>query len=303
MIYAGIVFRQLVSMSIYVLIGYILSKSRLMSEEGTKSFANLLIYLILPCAIINSFSREATVDQTTKMLVSLGLSVGLVGIAVVISHILFKNKPVDNFSSCFSNVGFMGIPLITASLGSESIFYIAGLVAMINMMQWIYGQRLLSKEKTALNLKTLLLNPLSVSFILGLILYFVPFSLPEQMMTCVKAIAGCNSPIAMIILGCYLSKVPFKAIFTTGSAYLATFARLLLIPIVTALFLAVIPGVDENIRMSLLIAACTPVGTNVAVYAQKLDQDYSRAVVLICQSTIFCLVTMPLIIILSSVMF
>lgn len=303
MIYAGIVFRQLISMAIYVLIGYILSKTKLMSEEGTKSFANLLIYLILPCAIISSFCREATSEQTVKMLISLGLSVGLIVISVVISHFLFKKKPVDNFSSCFSNVGFMGIPLITATLGGESVFYIAGLVAMMNMMQWIYGQRLLSKEQTKLNVKTLLLNPLSVAFILGLILYFVPFSLPEQVMTCVKAIAGCNSPIAMIILGCYLSKVPFKTIFTSGSAYIATFSRLLLIPVVTALFLAVIPGVDENIRMAMLISACTPVGTNVAVYAQKLGQDYSRAVVLICQSTIFCVVTMPLVILLSAVLF
>lgn len=303
MIYAGIVLHQLISMGIYVLIGYILSKTKLISEEGTKSFANLLIYLILPCAIISSFCRDMTVEETAKMFISLGLSVGLIVISIVISHFLFKDNPVDNFSSCFSNVGFMGIPLITATLGAESVFFIAGLVAMMNMMQWIYGQRLLSKEKTTLKAKTLVLNPLSVAFILGLLLYFVPFSLPEQVMTCVKAIASCNSPIAMIILGCYLRKVPFKTIFTSGSAYIATLSRLLLIPIVTALFLAVIPGVDENIRLAMLISACTPVGTNVAVYAQKLDQDYSKAVVLICQSTIFCVVTMPLVILLSAVLF
>ena len=36
-------------------------------------------------------------------------------------------------------------------------------------------------------------------------------------------------------------------------------------------------------------------GSNVAVYAQKLDMDYTYAVKIVCLSTILSLVTMPIV--------
>ena len=303
MVYAGIIFQQLIVLTIYVIVGYVLCRCRLLTEEGTKSIANLLLYILLPCVIVNSFCKEASREQTLDMLTALGLSAVLLLLAMAVSYLLFRRNPVDNFSASFSNVGFMGVPLISAVLGEKAVFYIAGMVAMLNILQWTYGQRLLAGNRTDMKLKKLLFNPLIVAFAIGLLLYFLQVKLPAQLQTCVQAFAACNSPVAMVLLGGYLSSVPLRRIFTTGSAYWATLARLLLIPLLSALLLAALPGVDPAIRLALLIAASTPVGTNVAVFAQRTGHSYSRAVILICQSTLFCLVTMPLVILLSSALF
>ena len=53
-------------------------------------------------------------------------------------------------------------------------------------------------------------------------------------------------------------------------------------------------------KQALLIAACTPIGSNVAVYAQKLDRDYTYAVQLVCLSTLLSIISMPLIMGVSS---
>ena len=47
---------------------------------------------------------------------------------------------------------------------------------------------------------------------------------------------------------------------------------------------------------ALLICSIAPVGSNVAVYAQKLNGDYKYAVKTVCLSTLLSVLTMPVII-------
>ena len=49
----------------------------------------------------------------------------------------------------FSNAGFMGIPWITAVVGEGAVFYIAGFVALLNILQWTYGQAILGDAQAA----------------------------------------------------------------------------------------------------------------------------------------------------------
>ena len=296
---ALILFNQLIKMAIYSSIGYVLHKTKLISKDGCRAFSTLLLYVILPCVIISSFIREKSAETTNILLVSTLASVILILISMGISRILFGKNPIDEFSSSFSNAGFMGMPLIAAAYGSEKVFYIAAFTAFLNILQWTYGQKRLSSS-IRVNIKTICLNPLVISLVLGLVFYFLQIALPNQISTCISTISGCNSPVAMIILGFYLAEIPFKDVFSFRYGYWVSFVRLMLIPIASLLILKFIPGLDILVKQIMLIAACAPVGINVAIYAQRLDNDYPRAVILICQSTVLCTISMPIIIGLSS---
>ncbi len=293
---ALIILNQLIKMALFCGIGYVLHRRKMISSEGCRAFSTLLLYVILPCVIVSSFFRENTPETTRFLLISFLVSLVLTVIALAISKLLFRKNPVDEFSSCFSNAGFLGMPLIAAAFGSEAVFYIAGYTALLNILQWTYGQRLLSDKETV-SLRKLLSNPLVVALAAGVLIYFLPFDLPEQISSAVSAISACNGPVAMIILGYYLSEIPFADIFRLG--YGVSAARLLLIPAACLAVLYFIPGIDILVKQVLLIAACAPVGINVAIYAQRLEKDYHRAVILICQSTVFCLLSMPALIWLS----
>lgn len=293
---ALIILNQLIKMALFCAVGYVLHRRKMISAEGCRAFSTLLLYVILPCVIISSFFRENTAETTRFLLISFLVSLILTVISLAISKLLFRKNPVDEFSACFSNAGFLGMPLIAAAFGSEAVFYIAGYTALLNILQWTYGQRLLSDKETV-SLRKLLTNPLVVALAAGVLIYFLPFALPEQISSAVSAISACNGPVAMIILGYYLSEIPFADIFRLGYGVSAT--RLLLIPAACLAVLYFIPGIDILVKQVLLIAACAPVGINVAIYAQRLEKDYHRAVILICQSTVFCLLTMPALIWLS----
>lgn len=301
---ALIILSQLIKMLIYCAIGYILHRRKMISKEGCSALSTVLLYVILPCVIVSSFMREATPETTNALLVSILASALLVILAMGMSKLLFRKNPVDEFSSSFSNAGFMGMPLIASAFGADAVFYIAGFTAFLNILQWTYGQYILSRNsehKIQVNVKNVLLNPLVIALAAGLIVYFTQIKLPEQITSCITTISGCNGPVAMIILGYYLSEIPFKDIITFKEGYLVTLSRLIIIPVLSILLLKLFTGIDATIKQVILIAACAPVGINVAIYAQRLNQDYHRAIIHICQSTVLCIITMPLIIWLSEI--
>lgn len=301
--YVSTILNQMIVMAIYMVIGYALSAAKIITSDGSKGLSNFLLYVILPCVVINSFLREYTPETTRALLIAFGLGTGLLLLAMLVSAIIFKKNPVDNFSASFSNAGFMGIPLITAVLGSEYVIYAAGMVAMLNILQWTYGQYIMdTQHKTKGGLKGLMLNPIIVSLVIGLLLYFLRITLPGQLKSCVTTIAGCNAPLAMCIIGVFLRGLPLKKIFTDSSAYMVTLVRLIVIPILSILAICWMPWISVEIKTALVILACAPVGSNVAIYAQKLGQDHNRAVTEVCLSTIFALGTMPLMLLILSLL-
>ena len=76
--------------------------------------------------------------------------------------------------------------------------------------------------------------------------------------------------------------------------YAISLVRLIVIPVVTMLVLKLFPFSDPDICMAIFIAAAAPVGSNVAVYARRCDGDYRYASGAVCVSTIFAILTMPL---------
>ena len=295
---ALILLRQLITMFLYVGVVWCLRRFRLVTQENSSALSNLLLYAILPCVIVQSFLREATPQTTQNLLWSLLLSALALGVSVAVSALLFWKKPASNFGSAFSNAGFMGIPLITAVVGEGAVFYIAGFVALLNILQWTYGQAILGDAQAAKPLGVLK-NPLVIAFAVGLLLYFLPITLPGIFTNAVSSVAACNAPVAMVILGVLLGNISPKRMFLSKEAWLVSGVRLLLIPLLTVLLLKVFPGVPGEMRAALIIAAAAPVGSNLAVYVQRQGGDSQAAAGMVCLSTILSIITMPLVLLVS----
>ena len=88
--------------------------------------------------------------------------------------------------------------------------------------------------------------------------------------------------------------------FKNPKLYLLSLVRLIIIPLVSMLVLFLIPASYAEMRMALLIVAACPVGSNVAVYAQLYDSDYSYAVETVIISTLLSIITIPLVVQLAS---
>jgi hypothetical protein len=159
----------------------------------------------------------------------------------------------------------------------------------------------MTRDKSAISLKKIPTNPIVISFVVGMLLFFMPVTLPEVLSSVVGTLASMNGPLAMIVLGAYLAQIPFKALVTDKLTYLCTMVRLLIIPVVTIPVLFLLPDSFSTIRLAVLLAAAAPVGANVAIFAQIYGKEYTDAVKDVCLSTICSIITMPLIVGLANI--
>ncbi len=290
--YTSILFLQLIKLLAFMLIGLCLVKFSILKEEESSVLAKLLLYVILPLAIVNSFITNTL--SASELFSSMLISLLALVISISVSVLVFRKNLIAAFGSSFANVGFIGIPLVSAVVGSKYVMYISGLIAITNVLQWIYGAVLFNenKEKKS-NIKDILLNPMILAFVLGLILNRVSKYIPAIVIDCTSSIAACNAPIAMLLLGLYMGKIKLSDIFTDLNSYLVCLFRLIIIPALTVLLFSAVPFGNITMKLALLISAVTPVGSNIAVYAQKYGKDYKFAVVVTCLSTILSVITVP----------
>lgn len=293
-----IVLRQSIIMFLYMAIGGLLFQKGLITKEGSKSLANLLLYVVLPCVVVKSFCVARTPERMSGLLVSFLAALGILLLAMAVSHLLFKKNPIDDFGAAFSNAGFMGFPLVAAVQGSEAIFYAAGFVALLNALQWTYGQSLISGDPGYRSPKAILKNPLVLSLLLGILIFCFEIPMPAIASDLLAALSALNAPLAMVILGVYLAQTDPKTLFNDPHLYVVAAARLVLIPLLTIRVLKLLPAEYAAIATTLVIVAAAPIGSNVAVYAQKLGKDYAYAVRGVCLSTLLSAITMPLLMLL-----
>lgn len=289
-----ILMEKLLLMFLFMLIGVVLFKKKIITEAGSESLASLLIHLVLPCVILNGFLVESSRERIYGLLISIAVSAVSLGISVLTARLCFKKDPIGHFAAAFSNPGFFGIPLILSVLGSECIFYVAPFIACLNILQWTYGVSVLKGEKTSVNLKKIVSSPFIISFLIGLVLFFTQLPLPEAAKSVIGTSANLNTPIAMIVSGIYLAKADVKEMFLKPQFYKISLVRLLIIPAVSGLVFCLIPAEFGDVRMSLFLAVACPVGSNVAVYAQLHKKNYIYAVQTVVLSTILSMITIPL---------
>lgn len=294
-----VLLRQLTIMALYMAVGYFLFRKKLVSVQGCKELGNLLINVILPCTIISSFCAERTPEQVSALLWSTFLSLLSLLLTFLVCTVCFRRRKIEHFGVSFSNVGFVGLPLVTSLMGEKGVLYVIPFIALLNVFQWTYGIAVISGSTEGIQPRQLLRNPIIISVVVGMAVFVLQPPLPEAFTGAVSSLASMNAPVAMIILGIYLAQVELKSLFTAKILYVSSAVRLLLIPGLTVLLLLPFPA-DPMLRLAVLISGSAPLGSLAAIFAQMYDEDYALAVREICLSTILCVVTMPLVVVVFS---
>ena len=288
----SILLRQIAIMALLAAVGVYLSRKGFLSPQGTKDLGAILLRVIIPCVIVKSYITEFSRERLLELALSAGLAlIGFI-LAMVISYLVFgKRRRLENFAASFCNAGFIGIPLAQAIIGEEGVFYIAASVALLNLFQWTYGVYIMADRKDAISARTIAKNPVVIAIVIGVVLFVSQIPVPGIVTSTLGYIAGMNTPIAMILMGTYLAKLPLKKLLDKR-AYGCVLFRLVIIPAVILLVFWALPVANVDIAL----AAATPVGANICVFAQQYDCDYEFSVVTVCLSTLLSVITVPLLV-------
>lgn len=290
----GILLKQIAIMALLIAVGWVLRRKNFLSEQGTKELGAILLRIIIPCVIVKSY----IVPYSRERLLELGLSAGLALLgfiaAMLIAYAVYgKRRRIENFAAAFCNAGFIGIPLAQAAIGEDGVFYVAASVALLNLFQWTYGVYIMTDRRDAIRAKTIATNPVVIAIVVGVVLFVGRIPVPEILTSTQGYIAGMNTPVAMILMGTYLARVSWRELLDRR-AYSCVLLRLVVIPAVVLVLFWLLPVSNTAVVMAVFLAAATPVGANICVFAQQYNSDYPFSVVTVCLSTVLSVVTVPL---------
>lgn len=296
------VLSQVSVLFILLIIGIVLRKAKIMSDELGKGLSNLIIYATLPALIITSMNYEFSKDMLNNGLIILALGGGIYLFAGLIAYLYVKINKIENpdkgiylFIIIFANVGFMGYPIIEVVFGKIGVFYGALFNLWFNILLWTVGVILANpKNNTKINLKTII-NPGTISIIIGITLFIFSIQLPGPLFNALNSLGEATTPLAMIVVGSMLSESKLSEVFTNIKLIGSAIIKLIIIPLPILFVLTLLP-IPDIVKGVPIIIMSMPSAANAAIFARRYDSDYRLASQGVFLSTLLSLVTIPIMI-------
>lgn len=297
---------QVISIFILVLIGYICGKTKILTQNAIKPISDLVLYVATPCAILQAFcTEEKATEKTLNLLFVFMIAVFVHIIGIIIAKFCIKSdneesQKVLRFAVVFSNCGYMSFPLQKALLGEIGVFYGAMFVAVFNIFMWTYGAKLFTNDRSVVSIKKILLNPVIIATTVSVLLYVLQISLPSVLGNAVTHLSNLNTPLPMIIVGFYLSGNGIGKAFSDKRVYIPTLLRLIVIPLVSLIIMKVLQ-ISDTALIACTVAASASTAAGTAMFAAKFDSDAESAVNMITVTTLLCIITMPVFVMLAQI--
>ena len=253
--------------------------------------------------IFNSFqSIKFDWDILGKVFLFFLISMILLILDIAICFLILKKKydqpkyRMLTIASAFGNVGFLGAPLISGLYPDSPVVvcYSCIYTASMTIMGFTVGVYALTTNKNFMSLYQALYNQGTISIGIAVIIYLAEWIFPKVLGDAVTLLAKMSTPLCMHILGMRLATVNILDLFKRPFVYVTSFLKLFIFPLVSYLIVYFLPFLDDEFKASIFILSGAPCAAVILSLAElhNTEQELSANVVLV--STIFCVVTLPI---------
>ena len=141
--------QQITELFLMIFMGYVIVKARLLKGEDSKVISKIVLYLIIPCVIINAFQVDYTSEKVQGLLLAFAASVMLQVLLLIIvwgAGRLMGLNEVEKASVYYSNAGNLIMPIVTFVLGQEWVLYGCVFLSVQIVFVWSHGKWVLSRQ-------------------------------------------------------------------------------------------------------------------------------------------------------------
>ena len=283
-----------------MVIGFTITKCKIIRSQDSIVLSKISLYLLMPSAIINAFDFERS-DALMSGLLFAFLAAIVVHIVLYLLDLLYakciNQNAVERASVMYSNAGNLIIPIVSFVLGDEWVIFSTAFLTVQLAFLWSHGVRLFSAGEK-FNIKKVLLNVNIIAIAIGIVMMLAGLRLPTFVRDITSSFSGMLGPVAMLIAGILAAKIDFKSMLSDKKIYKVIAIRMVVYPLVTLValkLLALIPVVNaDKILLISFLASITPAASTVMQFAQIHNHDAEYATAINILTTIVCIVTMPL---------
>lgn len=291
------VISQLIALFLMILVGYAAARAQLITPEFRLRLSSLTLNTAAPCIILSSVleSESGSVNMAAALGTGALFFVLMIALAALLVRVLpvpREQRALDELLLIFTNVGFMGIPVIQSLYGAAGVAMLSMFILVFNLVFFSYGVLLISGG-LKLNLRALA-NACIFAALLALVFGLTGWRLPAPVESALAAVGAMNTPLAMMIIGASVAHSDLRAALSNPRLYRVCLLRMLVMPLIMLGIMAVLP-IGRTLAGICVALAAMPVAGNCAMISDLYtpqDMTASHAVIL---STLLSGVTLPII--------
>ena len=291
---------EIIKLFVIMFMGYAVVKAGLMKSSESKSVSVIMVYLVIPCVILNAFQVEYTPDVQKGLLLACAAAVAVHILFLLLTTILKKPLHLDVIERAtiiYSNAGILVIPLVQELLGQDYVIYSSAYIAVQLILIWTHCKNMLCEEDK-LEWKKVLLNVNIISIIAGVVLFIFRIQLPSGAQDVLNMMNNMIGPLGMLLAGMVIAEVPLRTVFTRKKSYLSAALRLFIYPVFVLGLMKVIQTFasiqdSKQILLTVYLASITPACATVTSMAQLYDKDAAYSSSLYVLTTLLSIATMP----------
>lgn len=298
-------FTSLISVLLFISIGYVSKRANLLDVEIGKKLFKFLFTIPLPILVFTSFASNP-VEARFLYLPAIGFTVAicLIGVGYLVGKALkFDRRSLGTLMTAAgitSTLSF-ALPFIAAFYGQENTRYLflydfGGAIVVWTLVYYLAG-RMGNKHGQAVtqSLKTFLKNPMLWALVLGILVALSGLTLPAIVKTISQQMGGFTNPLILCGVGIFLNldffrdkknltRILIGALVAMGVSLGLVFG------------LATLFGITGVIQKVVLICALAPCGTLTVAFSAEhgLDTEYASA--LVAATMFFAILLTPVLI-------
>lgn len=292
--------------------GFIARKLKIIDDTSSKNLSTLIIKIGQPMMIISAlaeaeFSYDKLADAGRIVLIGFALHAFMALLAYVMCKGFrdIDERKISEFSLLFTNVGFIGFPIMEALFGPEGLFLASFYVISFHIFLWTWGIAILARKRDDIKLtvKKVFINFGTVPCLIGILIYLIAiplpnFSTPDFILKFLKYLSNLCTPISVLITGALLAKRTAKQIFGSLKIYYFSAMKLIVMPLVVCVLLAITPLDSQTVLFCTAMAAL-PSASTITMLSELYNLDSEYAAQTVGTSSLLCVATIPLILMLA----
>ena len=323
------------SVLIIILIGFIFTKKKILSEVTAENLSKIILFLAIPALSYNAFMQDMDSEKLNQSMSLLIWSIIIHLALIFISSIIFKKygkseKDVLRMITIFGSTTVFGIPVIQAVYGDLGAMYASVFNLPYRALLYTYGYITISEVKLKKeNIGKIISNPVIVATFLGMGVWIFQKYLPQipinengiirsygilridktayWLFKPMQYLAALNAPLSWLSIGITLAGVSLGETLKSKISWKYSILKVSIIPMVLiSLFVGLKFIVGYEISYiavaTIVIMMATPAATVIATYAINFRKEPLLVSSCSLASSILAVVMIPAFIVLVEIL-
>lgn len=295
----SVTLQQMLILFSMILLGVLFRRCHIIPDNTHITLARLENHLFMPALLLTTLIDKCTVSNLTSRISSLFFAIIILAATVLLSPCLARlltKEPYEQqlcrYSIVTPNYSFMGNAIALGVFGEDFLFEYVIFTIPLTVFTYSIGINWLKSSGSSIRIRQLL-SPVFFAIVIGILIGVSKIPLPGFLHSTLVSLSSCMSPLAMFLTGFIIGGYPIKKLIQKKYIYVLSFLRLILIPGITGILLLL-----THIHASILLCAVCmlgmPLGLNTIIIPAAYKKDTHTGAAMALISSIFSVITIPI---------